>query len=77
MKDGQRVGTGNDAFDGCGMDVFLASKGIDVNAKSFSVSQITNAMNVSIEYWDMISIHHAAAALREFKTRVFEPAAQG
>jgi hypothetical protein len=77
MKDGQRVGTETDAFDGCGMDAFLESRGINVNAKSFSTSEIKNAIDVSIEYWHMIGIHHAAAALREFKTLVFEPLARG
>lgn len=75
MKDGQKVGSGKDSFEGCGMDAFLESKKIDVNAKSFTITEIATAINASIQYWDMISIHHAAAALREFKTRVFEPVA--
>jgi hypothetical protein len=77
MKDGQKVGTGKNAFDGCGMDAFLRSKQINVNADSFSINEIARAINASIEYWEMIDVDHAAAALREFKERVFEPVANG
>ena len=76
MKDGQKVGTAGNAFDGCGMDAFLHSKGIDVRANCFSASEITKAIDCSIQYWNMIGIRHASAALREFKTRLFEPSAR-
>lgn len=74
MKDGQPVGAGEEAFAGCGMDAFLHSKGIDVKAGSFSAGQVARALDCCIEYWDMVGLDHAAAALREFKSRVFEPA---
>jgi hypothetical protein len=76
MKDGEKVGSGKDSFQGCGMDAFLRSNGINVNAGSFSIAEIAKAISMSVKYWEMIGIDHAAAALREFNTRVFAPVAK-
>lgn len=71
MKDGEVVGSGG-AFRGCGMDAYLRSRGIDVNALSFTERQVAEAIDASADYWRMIGLDHAAAAVREFKVKLLE-----
>jgi hypothetical protein len=54
------------------MDAYLKSRGIDVNALSFTEREVSEAIDASASYWRMIGLDHAAAAVREFKTKFFE-----
>ncbi|HZT32153.1 MAG TPA: hypothetical protein VFA33_19860 [Bryobacteraceae bacterium] len=72
MKDRQQVGGGPNSFRGCGMDAYLRSRRIDVNRPSFTLSEVSKAIDASADYWEMIGVDHAAAAVRQFKTEIFE-----
>jgi hypothetical protein len=74
MKDQMRTGPDGKPYHGCGMDAFLLSKGIRVKQPRFTEQQVAKAIDASAEYWRLIGMDHAAAAVREFKERVFSKA---
>jgi hypothetical protein len=72
MKDGQQVGTGKSAFRGCGLNDFLLAQRINIRAESYSSKEVSAAINACETYHRMIGLDHAAKAIRQFKTEIYE-----
>jgi hypothetical protein len=74
MADNQVVGTGSSGFRGCGLNAYLAQLGLALHNSSYTREDVSRAIAACYKYHADIGLEHAAAAIRSFRVRFYDPA---